>query len=527
MTVNLYPKTFEREDQPLLNNPFKADLDVKATSAANAAYWGSHQDWAMGPEIQGGWWKGIEVSEKARQQTYLTVIGHGLKAFFVYYFNEGDNFGVHWAYDRASTLYADLRLEEKVPKSCPITDLPGPFWNELQARMNQSTAIGFDPKYLVQEDAHQAEKLFFDAALDGDLNPRDHYFGLKKIGTQVIAPYRHFLGRSLEIQDDVALVKDTENHVPSREAINSLSASADWSGGLLGYLLNSNINPQILIGDNAPASDFNRRLLVHIDTGNNAKRTLSLLSQSLSSGHSVLNLLGDQLAKELGYPGGRPAAIPPGDARVELNAYPDQDQGTLSELLHISANHAPLFVYSPTEITAAHCKPILFTQDGQIAGYSCLRNKAVFIQLGALIFDEYNTSDYGKMTDATPLKQLMQSFAQSAGILPQLQLSPTADRVVAFGRKDPERKVLWITVKSGSKKSQHLQLQISPQLLRASVNRYRITNLLNKNDTRELDAATLSSTGFAVEIEAEDSSVYVVESSLAENPNLRFRPADH
>jgi len=45
-----------------LNFPFKADLDVKSADEANDLYLGSHQEWVMGPEIQAGWWKGIDVN---------------------------------------------------------------------------------------------------------------------------------------------------------------------------------------------------------------------------------------------------------------------------------------------------------------------------------------------------------------------------------------------------------------------------------------------------------------------------------
>ena len=56
----------------------------------------------MGPEIQGGWWKGIPVTTESRQQTYLTVLGHGMKAMFIYYFNEGQNWGPDQGYVSAA-----------------------------------------------------------------------------------------------------------------------------------------------------------------------------------------------------------------------------------------------------------------------------------------------------------------------------------------------------------------------------------------------------------------------------------------
>ena len=252
MTVNLYPKTSEASDSAgsiLFNNPFKADLDVKAATTANGHYWGKRQEWAMGPEIQAGWWQGINVSPAARQQTYLTVIGHGLKAFFVYYFNEGDNFGTTWGYDQSNAIYTQLRLEQSIPNSCSMDELTNSFWEELQSRMDHQNVVGFDTRALLtggESALANSEKLYFDAPLDYDVNPRGHFYDLKKIGTQVIQPYADFLARSVEAEDDVALVKDTTNHLPSplgKQGLDSGIASAEWNAGVLGYLMNAGVNP--------------------------------------------------------------------------------------------------------------------------------------------------------------------------------------------------------------------------------------------------------------------------------------------
>ncbi len=138
MTVNLYPKTWERFDHPLLNSPFKADHDVKAADAANDLFFGRKVDWAMGPETQGGWWKGVPVSMDARKQTYLSTIGHGLKAMLVYYFIEGQNWQNDWVIGKLAPYYEALK---KSPKYSGVDPLPDSFWSELQETFNQELVV--------------------------------------------------------------------------------------------------------------------------------------------------------------------------------------------------------------------------------------------------------------------------------------------------------------------------------------------------------------------------------------------------
>jgi hypothetical protein len=514
MTVNLYPKTFDRPDAPLFNNPFKADLDVKSAVAANAAYWGAKQDWAMGPEIQGGWWRGIDVSAKARQQTYLTVIGHGLKAFFVYYFNEGNNFGVHWGPDRAAELYNDLRSDQNVPDSCQVADLSNAFWGELQARMDKTYMIGFNTRDLMQRDTRQDETLYFDAPLDENAQPRDHFYDLKNLGVRVIAPNQDFLARAVEVQDDVAFVKEASTHVPNGAGINNVYANADWSAGLLGYLMTANVNPRMVIGETSNDSEFAQKLLVHVDTGLSGARTLGFLQKA----PGVLNFLSDQLPKSMGFPDGAPVqSANLGRQSVSFNIDANgrlQSAATAgTQTLQMSTAASPLFGYTPAAITAAKCEAILFVGNQQPVGYRCRKpDGSLFVQLGALLFDDFNSSDYGLIADAGPRKVFLQALLRDFNIAPKLQLSSAADRMVAFARTDAS-KLVWITVKTGSKIAQTVNLQLDASLLPslAPNAKYRIKNLLSDTDSQEMDAATLIKAGFSVQLEAEGSTVYTVQ----------------
>ena len=263
MTVNLYPKTDEA-GHPVLNSPFKADLDVKSADSASDHYLGSKQEWVMGPEIQAGWWRGTSVSAEARLQTYLTILGHGLKAFYVYYFNEGQNWNVEWAAQQIKPLF-DRLVEEQKLAQVPLSQLSNEFWGELQARSDREILVGFDVRHLMQNDPLENKDLYFDAPLDGHAEARDSFRQLKSIGERVISPYQDFLSRSLEVQDDVALVKDDWSHQPSgRAAIPSVIAASDWSGSLLGLLMNADINPSLLHADLSSESEFYSKLLVHL-----------------------------------------------------------------------------------------------------------------------------------------------------------------------------------------------------------------------------------------------------------------------
>lgn len=247
MTVNLYPKTYELPSNPLLNLPFKADHDVKAADTANDRYLGSTQEWVMGPEIQGGWWRGIDVTTAARRQTYLTTLGHGLKALFVYYFNEG--------------------------------------WN-----------------WQVEHGSHQDKDLYFDSPLDKDLNPRPHFADLKRIGEAVIAPHADFLGRARAMVDPVCFLREDDQHAYSPNTkVDALAMNGEWAGGFLGYLLQTGLNPRILHwGLNAESELQACKIVFRQDNGVANPARTAALKRLLDAGHVVVNLIDSTLARELG-----------------------------------------------------------------------------------------------------------------------------------------------------------------------------------------------------------------------------------
>ncbi|MEK6773544.1 MAG: beta-galactosidase [Bdellovibrionota bacterium] len=523
MTVNLYPKTFEESHQPLLNFPFKADFDVKAADEASDAYLGSRQEWVMGPEIQGGWWQGINVTPESRQQTYLTVLGHGLKAFFIYYFNEGENWGVEWAHSKVNPLFENLRYDRRLTNTS-LEQLPEDFWNELQAQSDQKILIGLDVRRIIKTGAQQDEELFFDSPLNGQAEPRGHFFDLKKIGTDVIAPYQDFLARSLEVVDDVSLVIDSTSHQPSRDLnLPANEAAADWSGGLLGYLMNANLNPRILHGDISSEISFTEpKALIHLDTGHSSPRTLSLLARSLNEGKTIINFLSSDFTRTL-YPQiTETVSTARGPGTVALTFYMNAkkqlksptEMGTLPVQIFSSS---PIYTYDLASIQKNGCAAILFLQDKPV-GYSCPTSEGQLVQIGALIFENYNSGAYVNMTDSEEKRSLLQSLLAGAKVQTRLSLSKNSERTVAFARKDPLRKLLWITVKTGTSTAQALRLKISDRLLNETLlsttkskalSNLKITDLLSKT-TQVISIKNLVKQGFKVELAAHGSTVFVV-----------------
>ena len=553
MTVNLYPKTFETPDFALLNNPFKADLDTKAVDSANDAYLGSHQEWAMGPEIQGGWWKGIGVSDESRRQTYLTVIGHGMKSFFIYYFNEGDNFGDEWSLDRIQPIFDRLRHEWGLD-STPVKKLSNAFWGELQARTDHQVLVGFDARTLMEmtnADREGQKQLYFDAPLNGDANPSSHFALLKRIGTQVISPHQDFLSRSLEVQDPVGFIKDSVSHAPGPDSrINSLWANSDWSAGLVGCLLNADVNPVILHGDLTPEDAFVKpKVLMHLDTAQSAERTTRLIKLAHARGQTIINFISDATTRELGFdahaafvgyeprkifaksqldrPDMNPHAAP--GQREDVMYYISSDGHLRSgsepdaKPVMMKAN-GPLFVYSATELAALGCSGILYWNT-EIVGYRCGTRAGTpqgpgagaVVQIGALLFDDYNSSAYGQMGDSVERRQFTQNLLNDSGVQPQLSVSPEAQMTAAFARKDPQQELLWITAKTGARFEQDLKLRVSETLLTEGLKpsaRFTIQNLLPETGDEVMQTLTrqeLVNQGFRLQLKGDGSTVYKVE----------------
>ncbi len=519
MTVNLYPKTFEEGHKPLMNSPFKADLDVKSADEANDVYLGSHQEWVMGPEIQGGWWRGIDVTRESRQQTYLTVLGHGMKAIFIYYFNEGQNWDSEWTHQQISPLYEELRRERGF-LSTPMAQLPEDFWNELQGRSDRQILLGFDVRRIMRLGPDHDQELYFDAPLDGQANPRDHYQHLKMLGETLFFPYQDFLARAIGANDqEVALVKDSTSHELSADPqLPAHLAAADWTGGLLGALMNADINPLVLHGDISPEDRFqDLKVLVHLDTGSNHTRTISLFKSALSRGRTIVNFLSSATPQnlQLDIPSvllfGRQSDPTPLAFYIDhTGRFTSPTQPNAKIVTFQSSN--PVYSYDEDSIKQHGCQGVLFWNDKTV-GYHCPLGDGHLIQIGALIFEHYNSGAYALMPNAKEQRQFMKTLLNDSQIQPLTEFSEEAEKIVAFARKDPKRELLWMTVKTGATKAQSLRLKVSQTLLNDSLGAaetFQVTDVLAKT-TQKISKSKLTKDGFSIQIEPNGSTVFVIK----------------
>lgn len=407
MTVNLYPKTYDNHDGVLLNQPFKADHDVKAADAANDFYFGKKVEWVLGPEIQGGWWRGTEVTQEARRQTYLTTIGHGLKALFVYYFNEGNNWEYDWEKKQIDPYYQALRQDPRY-QSVPADQLPDAFWSELDGIVADNFLAGINTRWILANGGTQSKDLFFDAPLDGNADPRPHFQVLKEIGEKIIEPQGRFLAAATEVTDPICFLKDDASNVPSAiPGLDSWRVNSDWAGGLVAYLMQAGINPRILIWGITPREDIAAcRLIVYQDNGLASPELINALKTQLDNGRGVISFLSDGVLNSLTADGAQNATC---------QKLPD----------------VPL----------------------RLNGVRCHIGTGLFYRVAEPIYADFNSDRYAKLTDVPARRALIEGILEELSLTPQIRVKTegdrAGDRTVAFARQGVDGRKIMVTVKTG------------------------------------------------------------------------------
>lgn len=493
MTVNLYPKTYDTDANPLFNLPFKADHDVKNAESASDYYLGKKEAWVMGPEIQGGWWRGVRISPEARRQTYLSTVGHGLKALFVYYFTEGDNWEPYWQKDQIRPYFEALHQTDAF-RGVPEDKLPWEFWETLQRTIDENVVVGIPVHHMWTMGKSVAEDLFFDSPLDGRALPRDHYYDLKNLGEKLFHPYRNFLGKAVAVEDRVCIVRDGAQHLPGPNPdLNSILMNGEWSGGLLGYVLQTGTNPRIFHWGLNPTAELNDcDLLLWQDNGLTNPKLTEALKARLEQGATVVSFLEHSAARQLGVQAVSRSGSPVGETWVRY------------ENERFLAVPALAFRY---ELADARCKALLFDDSASPTGYECAwGNQGKFVQIGALPYQPYNSDNYGWLNDSgTRLKLLRHLFA-SARIHSALEIPSTSDRTVAFART-VDQSSYWITAKTGSPLGSHTSLKVKNL---NPTQTYRVRDLLSGWETT-LNGAALTEDGFPLNLGPNGSTVYFVE----------------
>ncbi|MBX2989005.1 MAG: beta-galactosidase [Bdellovibrionaceae bacterium] len=469
MTVNLYPKTYEMPEKPLLNLPFKADLDVKSADTASDFYLGSRQEWVMGPEIQGGWWPGIEVTDNARRQTYLTTLGHGMKALFIYYFNEGNNWQNDWAKNQIAPYYEQLRAGERY-RATPEDALPTAFWDDFTAWIRQVFFHNWDSRHLWLNGGTQPAILRFDAPLDENAEARAPYGLVREIGRKIMSPYGEFLGAAVAVEDPVCLLKDSAAHAPSPIAgMSSRLVSSDWSAALLAYLFQGGINPKILHWGLSPASEYDScRLIVHQDNGFTTPEMLDLFREVMNRGGGVVSLLND----------GAGPSLFAGNARATQCQSFRQVIGEGYRCRHAAENGRRGFFYHVNEA----------------------------------FYWKFNSDLYGEVEDVPERLLLLKGILADLGIQPRVSIQGGGDRVVVFARRSQDGTRLWVTAKTGQLKTVHAQVlwsEADPQVT------YKVTDVLSGH-SQILNGKRLRQQGFHLSLAPTGSTAFMVEPQPSE-----------
>ena len=462
MTVNLYPKTYETNENPLLNLPFKADHDVKAADAATDIYIGHPEAWVMGPEIQGGWWRGIDVSEKARQQTYLSTLGHGLKALFVYYFHEGNNWQADWM-KTAITPYFNAIKNKPEYQNIAEKDLPPNFWQELDRRVAVQFMV-VNAQYIWQSGGSQPPTLYFDAPLDGNANARAPFELLKQIGKQIVIPYGTFLGQAHELEDSVCVIKDSAAHVPTNiPGIQSRIVQSDWMGGLLGLLMQVGVNPRIHHWNLNPKADLLNtekcKLIVYQDTGLTSPELIKTLLQAVDQGSSVLTFISSNVADTI-------KSLRPANSCTEIPTSPMN-----------------------------------------VLGYQCKMGAGSIYFAKIPIYDVYNTDFLFLVHDAVARGQVIQRILTEVGIQPQVKIKNGGDRTVTFARTNPNGDELWITAKT----LKHEGFTGSIQWTKADQNKKYQVHKIMSGEEFEITGQRLSNDGFDFTLSDSGSEAYYIK----------------
>ena len=461
MTVNLYPKTYETPDQPLLNNPFKADLDVKSADTASDHYLGRREEWVLGPEIQGGWWRGVPVSDDARRQTYLTTLGHGLKALFVYYFHEGDNWQNTWAAERVRVHYDQLKKDPRY-KSISNDQLPDEFWNELNEIVHEKEFASWEARWILSQGGTQPEKLYFDAPLDENAEPRARFQLIKEMGEKIIGPNQDFLAQAVELTDPVCFIKDSEAHAPTFVPwLNSRLVNSDWAGGLLAYLMHSGVNPEILHWGLTPMSEYSKcRMLIYQDNGFANQDLRDFMVRRLAKGQTVVVFLHDALSTSI-----MKASKPKSPCR--------------------DLNSASL----------------------RVDGFACTIENGLLYQVRTPLYEWINSDSYVALNDLSLKVAFLDEILLQAKIRPHVRIRGGGDRVVAFARADQTRSQIWITAKSGRGDAYSGKLIVS---LAHPEKVYDVKSLLNGRIVR-IGGEELSKKGFPFNLNAFGSEAYLVK----------------
>jgi hypothetical protein len=500
MSINVYPKTWPSAENVLFHQPHKSDYDIIAASSANQKYTGSKQEMVLGPEIHTGWFGNTILTKEARQQSYLTLLGRGLKAMFFYYFNEGYNWQTDWAKKQIEPFYESLHSDLKYI-DIPKEQLPDIFWIELQVIVDRDFMAGWNPKQVMFENEHELQNLSFGAPLNGEAKPTKHFELIKEIGQKIIKPYGEFLSRSVSLVDKVAIIADTKSLSPSAiPGVDARELHSDFAGGLVGYIMQAGINPSVHHwGVNSTRELAKNKIIVIQDSGNLDPKLIQWLADYTANGGTVISFIGDSVAKKLGAPETT-------NVSVNTGAIPVDYISTTKQPLAFEALASSVSEY---KITNTEQTKALLVTDNKIVGYKHQHQKGQLIQIGAVIHDSFNTGAYAFLKDIPQRRAILEDLLLENNMQTHFSIKERTERVEVFGRKAPQDEKLWITVKSGQLEKTRVHVKIHPDLIKNKKTIYEVKSILT-GKTQKIAGEVLVADGFLINLEANDSGAFLV-----------------
>jgi hypothetical protein len=304
------------------------------------------------------------------------------------------------------------------------------------------------------------------------------------------------LGKAVAVEDRVCILRDAAQHLPSLlPGLDSVWMNGEWAGGLLAYVMQTGVNPRILHWGIQPEADIEScALLFYQDNGSSDPALAEALARQLNRGAMVVNFVGDSLAKNLGFLVSGARAAPQGENWVRFG-------GRRIRAL-------PNVLYSYDLSGAARCQGLLYSDSLATVGYECpwgVRGGS-FVQIGAVLYHEYNSNAYGQMQDSADRLVLMQSLLEEAKAWPRFALADPGQKITVFARTVDDQS-FWITTKTGS--TSPVEFTVRLRLLDPEAH-FSVRDLWT-GETQFLTGMDLAGKGFQGKLEGNGSKVYFLE----------------
>ena len=169
----------------------------------------------------------------------------------------------------------------------------------------------------------------------------------------------------------------------------------------------------------------------------------------------------------------------------------------------------PLFRYKLDD----RCKAILFSKS-DVVGYLCKHGQGYFVQIGTLIYGQFNSDIYSFMDDVPARRDFLQSILDMKKNFsgPLIRIKDGGDRVTHFARSNKERKTLWLTIKSARTTSVDVNLVLTEKVLDEICGKKSFYQVVDPftGEVRLLERKVLITDGLPVELQALDSQVRII-----------------